>query len=99
MTTMNIQRLTADAKNRGVRTFITGLAIDVLVGVTLVLLTYFMDKESWGTIQWTVLSFSIFKSFLQAAGAFILRRFLDQSSIPTPLPPADPGEPDAAPNL
>lgn len=80
--------LKADAGNRSLRSFLTGLAIDVGVGITLVLVTYFMDKNSWGAIEWTLLSFSIFKSFLQAAGAFILRYFLDPSRVPTPLPPS-----------
>jgi hypothetical protein len=94
MTRYNLIRLKEDAKNRSVRTFATGLAIDVGVGVTLVLLTYFKDANAWGDIEWTILGFSVFKSFIQAAGAFVLRRFLDPSEFPTPLPPADPGEPD-----
>lgn len=85
--------LTEDATNRSVRTFLVGLSIDITVGVTLVLLTYFVDKNAWGAIEWTVLSFSLFKSLLQAAGAFVLRRFLDASRIPTPLPPAPVPEP------
>ena len=90
----NSAYLKRDAGNRTLRAFLTGLVIDVLVGVTLVLLTYFVDKNSWGDIEWAILGFSLFKSLLQAAGAFVLRRFLDPSRFPTPIPPADPGEPD-----
>lgn len=81
-------RLTEDANNRAVRTFLVGLVIDVAVGVTLVLVTYFADRNSWGEIEWTILSFSVAKSVVQAVGAFVLRRFVDTSAIPTPLPPA-----------
>ena len=88
-------RLANDARNRSKRTFLTGLAIDVSVGIALVLGTYFASADSWGSIQWIVLSFSIAKSAVQATCAFVLRRFLDPSGFPTPLPPSDPGEPDA----
>lgn len=81
-------RLTHDANNRAVRTFIVGLAIDVAVGVALVLTTYFAERNSWGEIEWTILGFSVAKSVVQAVGAFVLRRFVDASRIPTPLPPA-----------
>lgn len=89
----NLDYLKADAKNRSVRTFLTGLSIDVAVGIALVLGTYFANKNTWGDVEWLLLSFSLFKSFVQAAAAFVLRRFLDQSRLPTPLPPTDPGEP------
>lgn len=87
--------LTNDARNRALRTFLTGLGVDVLVGIVLVLLVTFKSANGWGDIEWTILSFSVAKSFIQSAGAYILRRFLDPSGIPTPLPPANPGEPDA----
>lgn len=83
----------ADAKNRSWRTFLVGMSIDVAVGVTLVLVSTFASADGWGSIQWIVLSFSVAKSFVQSAGAYVLRRFLDPSRIPTPLPPADPGPP------
>lgn len=92
---MTASRLTTDARNRSLRTFLTGLGIDVLVGVVLVLVTTFGTANAWGDLEWTILSFSLGKSVVQAGGAFILRRFLDASRVPTPLPPADPGEPDA----
>jgi len=86
--------LTQDAQNRALRSFMIGLAIDTLVGITLVLLTTFGDAEAWGDLEWTILSFSIAKSFIQSAGSFILRRFLDPSSVPTPLPPTPQPEPN-----
>jgi hypothetical protein len=93
MVDLTTQELTADAKNRGVRTLLTGLAIDVAVGVALVLAAYFASANSWGDLEWAILAFSLAKSVVQAVCSFILRKFLDPSKFPTPLPPADPGEP------
>lgn len=87
--------LVNDARNRALRSFLVGLSIDVAVGIVLVLLVTFKTANGWGDIEWTILSFSVAKSFVQSAGSYILRRFLDPSDLPTPLPPADPGEPDA----
>lgn len=91
--TTNATLLRADATNRGVRSFLTGLAIDVAVGVALVLGTFVVTADSWGTVQWAVLSFSLAKSVVQAVCAYVLRRFLDPSGIPTPLPPEPVAEP------
>lgn len=85
--------LTADAKNRGLRSFLQGLAIDVGVGVALVLATTFGDANDWGDLEWTIIGFSLAKSVVQAAAAFVMRRFLDASSLPTPLPPTPQPEP------
>lgn len=82
------KRLTEDARNRALRAFIQGLSIDVAVGLALVLATYFANANSWGEIEWTVLGFSLAKSVVQAIAAFVMRRFVDTSRIPTPLPPA-----------
>lgn len=95
---MTTPTLTADAKNRGWRTFAQGLAIDIAVGVALVLVTLIGPWNSWGEVQWAIASYSVFKSTVQAVCAFVLRRFLEGSGgkVPLiPLPPANPGEPDA----
>lgn len=92
--------LSQDAGNRALRSFLTGLAIDVAVGVALVLGAYFAKANAWGDLEWAILSFSVAKSFVQSACAFVLRRFLDPSSFPTPLPPTPqppPATTDAAP--
>lgn len=86
--------LKADASNRSVRTFLQGLGIDVAVGIALVLATTVTGWTSWGDVQWAILSFSIFKSVLQAVAAYVMRRWLDKSKIPTPLPPAPVPEPN-----
>ena len=83
-----------DAANRTVRTFFQGLGIDVAVGLALVLGTFFLDKNSWGEVEWTILTFSLAKSGVQAVAAYVMRRWLDPSRFPTPLPPDPVGEPN-----
>lgn len=85
--------LKEDAENRSIRTFLQGLAIDVAVGVALVILTTVGEWNSWGDAQWVILSFSVFKSVAQAVAAYVMRMWVDKSRIPTPLPP----DPQAAP--
>lgn len=91
--------LSVDARNRGVRSLLVGLALDVAVGVALVLSAFVLDLTSWGQVQWTVLSFSLAKSVVQAVCAFVLRRFLDPSRVPTPLPPTPQPEPAEPSNV
>lgn len=87
------KQLKRDATNRGFRAFLTGLGIDVGVGIALVLTTFFGGANAWGDVEWSILGFSLFKSCAQAVGAFVLRRWLDPSKIPTPLPPDPVPEP------
>lgn len=80
--------LEADARNRGWRTLLQGVALDVLVGVALAVSTYFATANDWGDLEWAVLGFSVGKSAVQAGTAYVMRKWLDPSSFPTPLPPA-----------
>ena len=79
--------LTKDAKNRAVRAAVVNLTTDVAVAVGMVLFTAFSQADSWGSIQWSILLFSVVKTMVVTALSFVLRRFVDPSSIPTPLPP------------
>jgi Na+/melibiose symporter-like transporter len=90
----NLTLLKQDAGNRAWRTFLQNIAIDVVVAVVAILVPYFQKANSFGDFEWTVIIFSVVKTIALTAFAFIMRRFLDPSSFPTPLPPA----PVAAPN-
>lgn len=82
----------ADAHNRAVRTFFQGLGIDVLVAIAVTISALFLSADGWGALEWVTISFSFFKSIMQAFAAYVMRRFLDKSSLPTPTPPPLSGE-------
>lgn len=92
MTTTYISRtrLTADALNRGVRSIIQAFIVEVGAVVLPELIRLLSDEKT----QWDVnVVHSLARIAALAAAAFIMRRFIDPSPIPTPLPPADPGHP------
>lgn len=86
--------LRRDARNRALRVFLAGLAIDLAVAVSLVVLEVTKAAE---LPEWRVIAASLFRTLAQTAAAYVLRRFVDPSRVPTPLPPDPPGEPDAGP--
>jgi hypothetical protein len=85
--------LVADAKNRALRTFIQGLAVDLAVAVGLVVYNAFVKANDWSQVDWDVLGFMLTKTGLVTAASYVMRRFLDKSSVPTPLPPDPQVEP------
>lgn len=86
-----------DAKNRTLRTFLQGVGIDIAVAVAaLVLAQVDTISDKQGLI---VFFTALAKTIVMAIAAYVMRQFLDRSAVPTPLPPADPGEPDATPGL
>ncbi len=88
--------LSRDARNRALRTFVQGLGIDVLVAIAIVIAQVASQPlEAWQ--GWLAIGISLARSVAQAAASYVMRRFLDRSKIPTPLPPSDPGEPDDGP--
>lgn len=89
--------LTNDARNRALRTFLQGLGTDVAAALILLLLPAFTNANGWGDFEWQVLGFLVVKTVAVTALSYVMRQYLDGSAIPTPLPPANPGEPDASP--
>lgn len=86
--------LKADAKNRAWRTLLQGLAFSVGAALIVTLLAAVTTATSWSEFGAAVIGFSFFQSIAVAGLSWLMRTYADRSSIPTPLPPADPGEPD-----
>lgn len=84
--------LTNDAKNRAARTFLQGLAIDLAVAVAAFVLA---NVDSITDKQGLIVALAALgKTLVTTVASYVMRKYLDGSSLPTPLPPADPGEPD-----
>lgn len=92
---MNTSILAADARNRAWRTALQQLTIDIVVAVVLLLAPLVQDANKLDDFEWKVIAFSVGKTVVAVIFSYVMRRFIDPSRIPTPLPPADPGEPDA----
>ncbi len=86
--------LTNDARNRGVRTLLQGAAWDVAIAIATALLLWLPDADLSSRDAWIVLATAVAKTVLTAIASYVMRAKLDGSSLPTPLPPANPGEPD-----
>ena len=96
MAVVNAQILAADARNRALRSFLQGLAVDLGVAVITVLVTVFGDANGWGDLQWGIIGFTLAKTCVQSIASYVMRRFVDGSGLPTPLPPepaVEPAEP------
>ena len=85
--------LEEDARNRALRTLLVNLVVDTGVACLLVLVAAFGKAETWGDFEWNLLGFTLCKTAVVSAGSYILRRFIDPSQIPTPLPPKPQAEP------
>lgn len=84
--------LANDARNRALRTFVQGLAIDLAVAVAAFALA---NVDSITDRAGFILALtSLAKTLVTTVASYVMRRFLDGSAVPTPLPPANPGEPD-----
>lgn len=89
----DLSSLNRDARNRAIRTFVQGLAIDLGVALAaLVLANVDSITDRQGLILFAV---AASKTVVTTVASYVMRRFLDPSAVPTPLPPSDPGEPDA----
>ena len=85
--------LTIDASNRALRTFLQGLGYAVLAAVVMVLYPVFTGAHGWGDFNWPLIGFALTQAVGTAVLSYFMRKVLDPSRVPTPLPPADPGEP------
>ena len=63
----------SDARNRAFRTLLQGLAFDVAAAIVIVLYTAFSSAEAWGDIQWTLLGFTLAKTFAVSALSYLMR--------------------------
>lgn len=87
-----VEQKRTDARNRALRTFLQGLAIDVAVAICVVVITVLGTTSSWGELQWVAIGFTMFKTVLMAAASYVMRRFVDRPGS-IALPPSDVGTP------
>jgi hypothetical protein len=59
-----------DARNRALRTFLQGLAVDVLLTVALVV----YDATSSENVQWRLIPLLLAKSVLTSAASYVMRK-------------------------
>lgn len=62
-----------DARNRAVRTFVQGLATDVLVAVVLLLWPAISDAKSLDDFNWSILWFSLGKTVVITGISYVMR--------------------------
>lgn len=84
--------LNNDARNRALRTFLQGLGIDLAVALAALVLAN--ADEITNRAALIALGVTAGKTVATTIASYVMRRFLDPSRVPTPLPPANPGEPD-----
>lgn len=78
--------LRLDAGNRALRSFLQGFGIDIIVAIAATTLVIVNDLDNWK--GWTVVGITFGKTIAQAGASYVMRRFMDSSKIPTPLPPS-----------
>ena len=84
--------LARQARRNALRTFLQGLGLDVLIAVAiLVAQLVSAPLEAWQ--GWAAVGIAFARTVAGAAASYVMRRFVDGSRIPTPLPIA----PEAAP--
>ena len=78
--------VSADARNRALRTFVQGLAVDVLVALALVVTTVLGSAQGWEDLGCASVGFLVAKTVAVTAASYVRRRFRDGSGVPTPGP-------------
>lgn len=70
---MATQAVKADARNRAWRTLLQGLMFDMGAASVLVGYTAISKANGWGDLEWTLLSFTFFKSVAVSAFSYLMR--------------------------
>lgn len=83
----------ADAGNRSLRVLLQGVGFAILAAVVMVLYPVLSSAHGWDDLHWSLLGFSLLQAVGTAVLAYFMRTVLDPSGFPTPLPPANSGEP------
>ena len=91
---MTSPTLSHDARNRALRTFLQGLTFTFAAALVVSLLSAVSSAASWSEFGGVLVGFAFFQSIVVSVLSWVMRAVLDRSSLPTPLPPANPGEPD-----
>lgn len=73
-------QLARDARNRAVRTFAQGLALDVLAAVALLVL----DALGAGAVDWRLLLLSLGRTVAQTVAAYVMRKLTPALLAPPP---------------
>ncbi len=72
-----VKSVTADAKDRAVRTFIQGLAIDVLTALVLAVAPLLLSNDfAFTAAYWIIIGTSASKSVVQSVAAYFMRKFV-----------------------
>jgi hypothetical protein len=87
--TQDTQLRQLDAANRGLRTLVQGLGYDVIAAVVIVLVTAFAEGTGWGSLQWSLISYSVVKSVLVSVLAYLMR-LRGGRLLPPPNPQPEP---------
>lgn len=82
--------VSADASNRVIRTLVQGVITSFLLGaVTAIGGKVGTDTNLFDLSVLQMIGSSAVTAGVMAVVAYVMRRYMDQSSIPTPVPPSD----------
>lgn len=89
----NTALLKQDAKNRALRTLVQGFSADLVAALAVWVIPLMTDIEAWEDFEWQVIALLVFKTLVLTLFSFLMRRFVDDSGVPTPLPPTPQPQP------
>lgn len=70
---MSTTPVRADAANRGFRTLVQGVAIDVAIAVAVALLAWLPDADLSSRTAWVIFGTTLAKSVLTALASYVMR--------------------------